>query len=40
MVSNNSYEYEGDIDRTIRGKELPTQGDAAVVGVDPIDYIN
>lgn len=22
------------------GKELPTQGDAMVAGVDPIDYIN
>jgi len=38
-VSSNSY-ADGNKSELIEAKELPTQGDAMVAGVDPIDYIN
>lgn len=34
------YNDFGRIGSSSGGKELPTQGDAMVAGVDPIDYIN
>lgn len=38
VVGNGEEEIDGRT--TISAKELPTQGDAMVAGVDPIDYIN
>lgn len=38
-ISSNKY-TDGNKSELIEAKELPTQGDAMVAGVDPIDYIN
>ena len=38
-LSSNEY-TDGNKSELIEAKELPTQGDAMVAGVDPIDYIN